>query len=158
MEVIVLDNYIQLTKIDGIVMAIAINHSGVWSEIPLDPNTLQFDELHPLTIELRQWEKVNGAIDLSKPPPPPEPDVAGLAAALRGTEVFNKVYQEAKLNPRVQVPFNLLTSTLNASNPDLKDLEFALTEVKNEMEEKLIATDVQFVNSALAVNYFTFVL
>jgi hypothetical protein len=43
------------------------------ASLAFDPMTQTFDELHPLTIELREWEKEHGALDLSIQPPPPPP-------------------------------------------------------------------------------------
>lgn len=39
--------------------------------LPYDPNTKSFDEAHPLTIALREWEAENGVLDLSTRPVEP---------------------------------------------------------------------------------------
>lgn len=46
----------------GIVDAIS---SPTGASLPYNPTTKTFDEEHPLTIALREWETVNGELDLS---------------------------------------------------------------------------------------------
>ena len=59
------DNY-------GVVNAV----NRIWDGASLAYNwqTKEFDETDPLTIELRQWEQENGALDLSDFPPDPQPE------------------------------------------------------------------------------------
>lgn len=147
MEVIVIDNYIHLTKLGTKITAIAINHDAVWKDLPFDSTTYTLDETNPLSIELRQWEANNYPILKS-------PNWQELASALRGTEVFGKVYAATELSNLILRDFNLLTATLNSAHPSLADLEFALIAIKIEMGEKLSTDDYQFVNSVLSDNYF----
>jgi hypothetical protein len=157
MEVIVISDYITLTKIDGKLTSIQINHNGVWHDLPFNAATQTLDESHPLTIELRQWEAENGVV-VETPQPPPPPNWIKLTNSLRGTELFAKVYNEAKINPQVAVPFNLLVSTLNSVTPNLNDLTFSLREIKALMGEKLTQSDIEFVNQVLADNFFPFTI
>lgn len=147
MEIIVIDNYIHLTKISGKIAKISINKNGVWSDLPFDSTTYTLDETNLLSIELRQWEANNYPILKF-------PNWQGLASALRGTEVFGKVYAATESSNLILRDFNLLTATLNSAHPSLADLEFALIAIKIEMEENLNLDDIEFVNTVLADNFF----
>lgn len=116
-----------------------------------DSATYKLDETSELSKELRTWEASNYPILQS-------PKWQELTAALRGTEVFGKVYAASENNSKILRDFNLLTSTLNSARPVLSDLELALTNLKTEMGEELTAADLQFVNQALVDNYFLIIL
>jgi hypothetical protein len=48
----------------------------VWARLPFNPTNKTFSESDPLTIQLRQWEATNGAINLSdRAPSPQTPDL-----------------------------------------------------------------------------------
>lgn len=80
----------------------------------------------------------------------------GLTSALRGTALFGKVYAAAKTDLNINVPFTLLTSTLNSANPNLADLQFVLTDLKVSMNDYLTAADITAVNQILEENHFDF--
>ncbi len=155
METIIINDYISFLKIDGSIKSVQINHDGIWHNVPYNSDTYTFNESDPLTQELRQWEAVNGALDLPLPPPPP--NVSGLADTIRGTEVFAKVYAEVELpNPKVVAAFTILIPTLNSSNPNLKDLRFSLEGLRAGMGDLLNTEDIEFINQALADNFFNY--
>jgi hypothetical protein len=73
----------------------AINRLSDGASLPFNSATKTFDESHPLTVELRAWEAIHGALDLSdRPPeplPPPPPDWRAFRLALMGDIAYNRM-------------------------------------------------------------------
>lgn len=137
MEISYILNYIRVSRIDGIVQQIELNHSGDWFEVPFK------NESEELTKELREWEKNNYQIT------PTDPDWIGLLGEVRGSELFGKIYTAAKDNSQISPAFNLLVSTLNSSNPNVQDLQFALQDIKTLMGDTLTIADIDLINQLL---------
>lgn len=144
MEVSYILNYIRVSRLDGIVQQIEINHGGDWFDVPFA------NEEDPLTKELREWEKNNYRLT------PSDPNWTELLNEVRGGELFGKIYTAAKDNSQMAVPFNLLVSTLNSNNPNVQDLQFALRDIKSLMGEALNQEDVDRINQLLVKHDFPF--
>lgn len=144
MQIDYIFNYIRVSRVNGIVQQIELNHGGDWFNVPFK------NEEDPLTKELREWEKNN------YPLIPGDPNWTELVAEVRGGELFGKIYTAAKDNTQMAVPFNLLVSTLNSNNPNIQDLQFALQDIKALMEDMLTEEDVSKINQLLAKHNFPF--
>lgn len=83
----------------------------------------------------------------------PYPNWREIFNGLRGTALFSKTYLAAKAKASIQTPLMLLISVLTAPNPNLEDVQFALTDLKAELGESLTAKDIIAVNELLAKNH-----
>lgn len=141
-------------------------NNDIHKEIP-SPN-LQLDEEQWLDLATNQAQrKINPdtqeivKFSLAQMPPPTTtkfPNWQGLTSALRGTPLFGKIYATSKSRLDVNVTFTLMSSTLNSSNPNIGDLQFALTDAKNTMGDLLSIGDIAGLNAVLAENNFNFQL
>lgn len=141
-------------------------NKDIHKDIP-EPN-LELDEDEWLDLATNQNQrKINSdtqeivKFSLAQMPPRTtikSPNWQSLTSALRGTALFGKVYAAAKTDLNINVPFTLLTATLNSGNPNFNDLQFALFDLKGSMGDRLLEDDIVGLNQVLAENNFEIVL
>lgn len=91
--------------------------------------------------------------------PPPivkEPNWQGLLASLRGSRLFAKTFVLAQNNPSLLPAFTILLFALGGTNPDIADLQFALSTLKKDLGESLSELERAQINQLLIENHFPF--
>lgn len=140
----------------------AINRLSDGSSLPYNAQSKTFNESHPLTIELRQWEQDRGTpLDLSDHPPdvvpPPEPNWSELLNNIRDSGLITRFYASAKENLGANASFTLLINCL-VGLYDVASLELALTDLQVYIQPVFSEGEIDFLNQSLSTNDFPFQL
>lgn len=152
-------NWINYDAITGKILGFYKN--SIESAIPLPKISVSDDEWRDL-IEYASLRKVDlttqKIISDDSSMPVITPNWQGLTSKLRGTALFGKVYVAAKTDLNINVPFTLLTATLNSGNPNFNDLQFALFDLRGNMGSSLLESDIDQLNEVLADNNFEIII
>ncbi len=107
-----------------------VTHHAQWIFDVERQQLIQIDSTHESFIEpIRDWQ--------------------ALVNRLRGSVIFGKVYESAKVDSYLNTAFTFLITTLFSSSPDFNDFVFAIHDVVQTMAARFTSEDLQFVNQAL---------
>ncbi|MGL5876232.1 MAG: hypothetical protein ACRC2V_00360 [Xenococcaceae cyanobacterium] len=99
----------------GRLESIYVTQDGIKFPLSFNPVDKTFDESHPRTIALREWEKENGSLDLSDRLPEPVPEIIGyrINKLLPSDRNISSDRFPADINYNTDLIFGLTTKTID---------------------------------------------
>jgi hypothetical protein len=147
--------YINYDELDGKIIGFYGN-TALPETVPEPKLALSEDEYNDLVDNHVNRRIVNGQVTTIINTPVMLPDWNKLTDNLRGSALFGKTYGMASQDTRVNAAFTVLLTCVNSVNPNLQDLQFALTQLVALLPNVLTVEDISSLNELLIETNFPF--